>query len=167
MSVAPAWSRFAPVVALLIAVVGCERRPAGDPPAGLEPAYTRDKILDPALETAARAFIAWAGSQAAGDKPVFGPVDILPPAPTLLPYGIGTYQKETRLPAVMITGPGWPSLSREEREAMAAKAFDELSRLLPKSSLRPTVTIQTPQGLELAWINETQPGRTLLHGEVE
>ena len=167
-------SRAWPVIALpLVAVLastGCDRRgiaPAGD----LPPAYTRDKILDPKLAEVARAFTAWAGEQNVRAGAVFGRVEVLPPAPTLLPYGIGTYQKQLRLPAILITGPGWRALAGDDREALAARAFRELSRLLESSAsaaaVQATLTIQTPQGLELCWINELEPGRKLLHGEVE
>lgn len=158
------------IAVLPLASPGCDR-PAAPSARDLPPAYTRDTILDPGLAEAARGFIQWAGRQKAGaaGQPVFGPVNVLPPAPTLLPYGIGTYQKETRLPAILITGPGWSALSLDEREATAARAFQELSRLLQSTDgapkLRPTVTIQTPQGLELGWINDREPGRALLHGE--
>ena len=98
-------------------------------------------------------------------------IEVLPPAPTLLPYGIGTYQKQLRLPAILITGPGWSALAGDDREALAARAFQELSRRLESSAsastVRATVTIQTPQGLELCWINNLEPGRKLLHGEDE
>ena len=167
-------SRASPVITLTVAAVlacsGCDRRaeaPVGD----LPPAYTRDKILDPKLAEVARAFIAWAGEQKVQAGAVFGRVEVLPPAPTLLPYGIGTYQKELRLPAILITGPGWRALTGDDREALAARAFQELSRLLESSAsasiVRSTVTIQTPQGLELCWINDLEPGRKLLHGEDE
>ena len=167
-------SRTWPVIVLFVAAVlastGCERRavtPAGD----LPPAYTRDKILDPKLAEVARAFIAWAAEQKAQGGAVFGKIDVLPPAPTLLPYGVGTYQKQLRLPAILITGPGWRALPGDDREALAARAFRELSRLLESSdstpAVRPTVTVQTPQGLELCWINDLEPGRKLLHGEDE
>jgi hypothetical protein len=163
-----------PIVALAFAAVltstGCDRRvaaPAGD----LPPAYTRDKILDPKLAEVARAFTAWAGEQKMQAAPVFGRVEVLPPAPTLLPYGIGTYQKQPRLPAILVTGPGWHALAPDDREALAGRAFQELSRLLESSAgtsgVRATVTIQTPQGLELCWINDLEPGRKLLHGELE
>jgi len=165
-----AWPAIALAVASLLASSGCDGRavaPAGD----LPPAYTRDKILDPKLAEVARAFTAWAGAQKAQAGSVFGKVEVLPPAPTLLPYGIGTYQKELRLPAILITGPGWRALSGDDREALAARAFQELSRLLESSdsasAVRATVTVQTPQGLELCWINDLQPGRKLLHGEDE
>ena len=165
-------SRAWPVIALSVAAVltstGCERRavaPAGD----LPPAYTRDKILDPKLAEVAQAFIAWAGEQKVQAVAVFGRVEVLPPAPTLLPYGIGTYQKQLRLPAILITGPGWRALAGDDREALAARAFQKLSGLLEssasESAVRATVTIQTPQGLELCWINNLEPGRKLLHGE--
>jgi hypothetical protein len=167
-------SRAWPVIAVTVAAVlmntGCDRRavaPAGD----LPPAYTRDKILDPKLAEAVRAFTAWVGEQKVQAGAVFGKVEVLPPAPTLLPYGIGTYQKQLRLPAILITGSGWRTLSSDDREALAAHAFKELARLLESnagaSAVRATVTIQTPKGLELCWINDLEPGRKLLHGEDE
>ena len=165
-----AWAVIALAVAAALASSGCARRavtPAGE----LPPAYTRDKILDPKLAEVARAFTAWAGEQKVQAGAVFGRVEVLPPAPTLLPYGIGTYQKQLRLPAILITGPGWRALAGDDREALAARAFQELSRLLESSAsasaVRATVTVQTPQGLELCWINGLEPGRKLLHGEDE
>ena len=165
-----AWLVIALPVAAVLANTGCDRRsvaPAGD----LPPAYIRDKILDPKLAEVARAFTAWAGEQKVQAGAVFSRVEVLPPAPTLLPYGIGTYQKQLRLPAILITGPGWRALAGDEHEALAARAFQELSRLLESSAsasaARATLTIQTPQGLELCWINDLAPGRKLLHGEVE
>ena len=164
------WRVIALAVATALASSGCERRsvaPAGELPL----AYTRDKIVDPSLTEVARTFTSWVEEQKVQGGAVFSKVEVLPPAPTLLPYGIGTYQKQQRLPAILITGPGWRSLSRDDREALAARAFQELSRLLESnakaSGVQATVTIQTPQGLELCWINELDPGRKLLHGEDE
>jgi hypothetical protein len=165
-----AWPVIALTVAAVLAAGGCDRRevaPAGD----LPPAYTRDKILDPKLAEVARAFTGWAGEQKVRARAVFSKVEVLPPAPTLLPYGIGTYQKQMRLPAILTTGPGWRDLPGDDREVLAARAFQELSRRLESSAsaapVHATLTIQTPQGLELCWINEMEPGRRLLHGEVE
>jgi hypothetical protein len=164
------WPGIALCGAAVLASTGCDRRavaPAGD----LPPAYTRDKILDPKLAEVVRAFRDWAGEQKVRSVAVFSRVEVLPPAPTLLPYGIGTYQKQLRLPAILTTGPGWRALAGDDREALAARAFQELSRLLESSAstaaVQATLTIQTPQGLELCWINELEPGRKLLHGEVE
>ncbi len=163
-----AWQVIALAVAAVLASTGCERRgiaPAGD----LPPAYTRDKILDPKLAEVARAFTAWAGEQKLQAGALFSRIEVLPPAATLLPYGVGTYQKQLRMPAILITGPGWRALAGADREALTAHAFQELSRLLESSAsasaVRATVTIQTPQGLELCWINDLEPGRKLLHGE--
>jgi hypothetical protein len=157
-------------VVAVLASAGCGRR-AGPTAGNLPPAYTRDKILDPKLAEVARVFTAWAGEQKVQAEAVFDRVEVLPPAPTVLPYGIGTYQKQLRLPAILTTGPGWRALAADDREALAARAFQELSRLLESSAgtpaVRATVTVQTPQGLELCWINDLEPGRKLLHGEDE
>ena len=165
-----AWPVNAVLVAAVLASTGCDRRAAA-PSGDLPPAYTRDKILDPKLAEVARAFTAWAGEQKVQARAVFSRVEVLPPAPTLLPYGIGTYQKQLRLPAILITGPGWRAMAGDDREALAARAFRELSRLLESNTgaaaVHATLTIQTPQGLELCWINELVPGRKLLHGEDE
>jgi hypothetical protein len=155
-------------LSLALASAGCGRR-AVAPANNLPPAYTRDKILDPKLAEVARRFTAWVESQKVQAGAVFSRVEVLPPAPTLLPYGIGTYQKQMRLPAILITGPGWHALKGDEREALASRAFEELSRQLQSFSSTPTVgatvTIQTSQGLELGWINALDPERKLLHGE--
>jgi hypothetical protein len=120
---------------------------------------------------AARKFTSWVEQQQANNTQVFERIEVLPPVPTLQPYGVGTYQKAPRLPVVLTTGSVWPTLSADRREALTAAAFNELSaRLLEAKTdppLRPTVTIQTRDGLELAWVNELSPGRRLLHGDGE
>ena len=165
-----AWHVIALPIAVMLASSGCDRRavaPVGD----LPPAYTRDRIVDPNLAEVAKAFTVWAEEQKVRVGSVFEKVEVLPPAPTLLPYGIGTYQKQLRLPVILITGPGWRAMTDDDREALAARAFQELSRRLEAkastAAVRATVTIQTPQGLELAWINDLEPGRKLLHGRIE
>jgi hypothetical protein len=69
----------------------------------LPPAYPRTQILDPKLAEVARSFAAWAGEQKVGEQPLFGRVEVLPPVETLLPYGIGTYQKEPRLQGMALS----------------------------------------------------------------
>lgn len=160
------WVRIAS--AALTGAAGC--RPAAPPPtADLPPAYPRATITDPKVAEAARGFTEWANRQQVGGKPVFGRVEVLPPVPTLQPYGVGTYQKAPRLPAVLTTGPGWAALPTDRREAVTAAAFADLSDRLAGARaeplLRPTLTVQTPEGLELAWVNEIPPGRRLLHGD--
>lgn len=137
----------------------------------LPPAYPRATIANPKTAEAARGFTTWVDQQKNDDKPVFGKIEVLPPVPTLEPYGIGTYQKFPRLPVLLTTGPGWDGLPADRREEIAAEAFRDLSGRLDEvrvePRLRPTVTIQTPNGLELAWINDIVPGRRLLHGDGE
>jgi hypothetical protein len=157
-------TRLVAVLGLGVAA-GC--RPTAPPPAAadLPPAYPRATITDPKVAAAAKAFTAWAADQQANGQQVFARVEVLPPVPTLLPYGIGTYQKEPRLPAVLTTGPGWDALPADRREATAAASFTDLANRLTAANLKPTVTVQTREGLELAWINELPPGRKLLHGD--
>ena len=137
-------------LALVLASSGCGRR-AVAPADNLPPAYTRDKILDPKLAEVARLFTAWVESQKIQAGAVFSRVEVLPPAPTLLPYGIGTYQKQMRLPAILITGPGWHALSGDEREALASRAFEELSRQLQAVSSTPTVGRRSPSRRRKDW----------------
>ena len=67
------WPHLRLLAAILLASVGCGRS-AGPTPddmnsGGMPPAYARDKILDPKLAEAARAFTAWlqqVGGTAAG-----------------------------------------------------------------------------------------------------
>jgi hypothetical protein len=162
------WVRIA--FAALTGAAGC--RPAAPPAAAdLPPAYERATITDPKVAEVARGFTTWAGQQQAGGQPMFGRVEVLPPASTLQPYGIGTYEKKPRLPAILTTGSGWAALPADRREAAVAAAFTELSDRLAgiktEPPLRPTLTVQTPQGLELAWVNDVVPGRRLLHGDGE
>jgi hypothetical protein len=145
----PRWRCLPLLAASLLAGLGCGSSPAPTSDAGapspaainLPPAYTRDLILDPRLVAIARTFTAWAEEQKSGDQPVFGRVEILPPAPTLLPYGIGTYQKETRLPVILITGAGWSALTPEAREELASHAFREISARLAAESKAPKVLL--------------------------
>ena len=157
----------------LVLAAGC--RPSSTAsvpaPADLPPAYQRSTITDPKVAAAARGFTDWADQQQANGKPVFERVEVLPPIPTLLPYGIGTYQKVPRLPVVLTTGPGWTNLTADRREAMTAAAFTDLGERLEAARttppIKPTVTIQTQDGLCLAWVNDIPPGRKLLHGDGE
>jgi len=157
---------------LFVGSLGC--RPTTPPPipnADLPPVYPRSTITNPKVAEVASGFTKWIGEQLIETKPVFGRVEVLPPVPTLEPYGVGTYQKVPRLPVVLTTGPGWATLPADRREEVTATIFTTLSDRLAEARieppLRPTVTIQTPEGLELAWVNNLTPGRRLLHGDGE
>ena len=149
--------------------------PGCDPPrppakAGLPPAYTSNQITDPALRKVVEETRGWAARQVGdGGKPLYERIEILPPVPVVQPYGVGVFQQEVRLPVIYTTGPGWAGLKPEAKEAAVADAFREISsHLRPlnrEPALQPTLTIQTPQGMELAWINRLDPGRKNLHGD--
>lgn len=139
---------------------------------GLPQAYPRSQINDPRLHQFAQEFKTWAlqrGTGGANPGPLFSRVEVLPPTQTVLPYGVGAYQQEARLPAILTIGPGWASLNAEEKEAVAAQAYRKLSQGLEALKLdpplRPTLTIQTPSGLELAWMNDVIEGRRNIHGD--
>lgn len=147
-----------------LVLAGCGS-PASPPSADLPPAYPRSQINDPRLAEAARGFTAWARAQTSDGKPLYERVEMLPPVDTLLPYGMGAFQKSPRLPAILTTGSAWATLKEEAREEAVKLAFRELTSRLAESPVKATLTVQTPQGLELAWVNEVIPGQKLLHGE--
>jgi hypothetical protein len=155
---------------LWLAAVGCQRTPTGPAEQGLPPAYLRNQILDPELRKAKEEIQTWTLQQVgSGGQPLYSRVEVLPPAQTVQPYGVGALQQETRLPVILITGPGWSGLHPTEKEAKAGQAFAELSQrlqtLVHQPPLRPTLTIQTPEGMELAWINHLNPSGKNLHGD--
>jgi hypothetical protein len=163
------------VALVLVAVAGCSRPPAeqvaGQDPKDLPPAYPQNQITEPRLLEVADGFKAWALAQRAGkpEQPLYQRVEVLPPAQTVQPYGVGAYQQEPRLPVILTTGPGWNELRPADREERAAAAFKEitarLAALKREPALQPTLTIQTPQGLELGWINHLDPSGKNLHGD--
>jgi hypothetical protein len=168
-----AWSGCSPSTMLLDTQVLPEPQPpAGARAQGLPQAYPRSHINDPRLRTLAQEFETWTLQQrsaGANPAPLFLRVEVQPPTRTVLPYGVGAYQQELRLPAILTIGPGWASLKPDEREAAAAQAFRKLSldleALKLDPPLRPTLTIQTASGLVLGWINDLVQGRKNIHGE--
>lgn len=151
-----------------LSLVGCEKPPA--PKGELPPAYTSNRITDPALGDVSDEIRAWAVKRTgAGGKPLYEKVEVLPPAPVVQPYGVGVFQQEIRLPVILTTGPGWSGLKAAEKEdavAAAFREFDERLRVVKhEPPLRPTLTVQTPEGLELSWINHLDPTEKNVHGD--
>jgi hypothetical protein len=151
--------------------------PEPKPPArgdGLPQAYPRSQINDPRLRALTEEYRTWVlQRRSAGPNPVplFSRLEVLPPVLTVLPYGVGAYEQEPRLPVIVTTGPGWTAQEPEAKEAIAAGLFGELSQRLAalalQPPLRPSLTIQTASGLELSWINDLVPGRRNVHGDEE
>lgn len=141
---------------------------------GLPQAYPRSQINDPRLSSLADEFQGWILRQRTNGSDsmlLFSKVEVLPTTQTVLPYGVGSYEQEPRLPVILTTGPGWSIETMDSREAIVAQVFADLSRRLAglelKAPLRPTLTIQTSSGLELGWMNDLVPGRKNLHGDEE
>jgi hypothetical protein len=156
------------LVALALAA-GCRAR-HGEPGGDLPPAYVFDRINDEGIARAVEGLRSWGEEQAGGDRQaLYQKVEILPPTPTVQPYGVGVYQQEERLPVILTTGPGWSNLSAAEKEARVADAFREAARRLGELDreppLLPTLTVQTPQGFELAWVNRLDPDKKNVHGD--
>jgi hypothetical protein len=84
-------------------------------------------------------------------------------------YVVGLYQQEPRLSVILTTGPDWSGLRPAEKETKVAQAFREFSTLLGRlkrePALRPTLLVQTPQGMELAWINHLDPTGKNVNGD--
>lgn len=160
-----------PLALTLLAVLmaGCRRQP--DAAARqLPPAYPRNQINDPALRDLAADLHKWSAQQVGSEqRPLYSRSEILPPVPTVQPYGVGVFQQERRLPVILTIGPGWHDLKAADKEARVREAFEEISRRLhslpPPANLQPTLSVQTPQGMELAWINHLDPSGKNLHGD--
>jgi hypothetical protein len=153
-----------------LAVPGCQRPAPPPQPQTLLPAYTSNQIVDPGLRKIAEEIQTWADQQVgAGRLPLYSHVEVLAPVQTVQPYGVGAFQQELRLPVILRTGPGWAGLPPEEKEAKVAQAFtrfaEQLQALKRESPLRPTLTVQTPQGMELAWVNHLDPSGKNVHGD--
>jgi hypothetical protein len=148
---------------------------APPPPGGAPavPVESRTAITDPKLKAVVEGWHDWVLQQkpAPAGPPLFSRAEILPVTVTTLPYGVGAYQQQPRLPVILTTGPGWSALKSEQKEEQTARAYRELEDRLRKAGLalecRPTLTLQTPQGLLLAWVNEVSDVRKLIHGDTD
>lgn len=159
---------IATLAASCLALPACE--PAVHTEGKLPPAYTSNQITDPAIVRAAGEITTWAAEQKGAEgKALYGKVEVLAPVPIVQPYGVGIFQEELRLPVIFTTGPGWAGLEHEKKEAAVATAFNHLSDVLRaldhKPELPPTLTVQSPQGIELAWINRLDPSGKNVHGD--
>lgn len=148
---------------------GCD--PPRPPAKGeLPPAYTSNQITDSTLQKIVDEHRAWGLKQlGTGDKPLYSKIEILRPVPIVQPYGVGVFQQEERLPVIYTTGLGWGGLKPKAKEEAVANVFREiearLKTLKHDPPLLPTLTLQTPQGMELSWINRLEPGRKNIHGD--
>lgn len=143
----------------------------------MPPAYVSNQITDPALQEAAEDIKSWASQRVGHDKkPLYSRVEVLPPVPIVQPYGVGVFQQEMRLSVILTTGPGWAGaklglkdVSPGYKEAAVVEAFHYITKRLEslehKPTLKATLTIQTPEGMELTWINHLEANGKYVHGD--
>jgi hypothetical protein len=157
---------------LLIGASGCEGSSA--PPPGhdwQEAAEGPRSITDPKLRVVAEEWRTRVLQQAetAGQQPLFSRAELLPVTMSALPYGVGVYQQQPRLPVILTTGPGWPALDAEQKEKQIALVYKDLSDHLQTTGFgegcRPALTLQTPRGMLLAWINQVPTTGKRIHGD--
>ena len=157
---------------LILGLIGCgmpqtEKIPPM-PDGILSPAYPKSDITDPALVDASKQIHSFVNARksASGDS-LFSKTEILAPAKIVLPSGVGVFQQELRLPVILTTNKGWRTLKQEEKELEVKSAFQQMLTILQKmkTPLKPSLTIQTPQGLEISWINELNGSSKLVFGD--
>lgn len=152
---------------------GCSRPPQRQPIAqadSLPPAYPRTSITDPTTVQGVKALEAAVNSMKGSDgQPLYAGLEILPPTRTVLPYGVGRYQQQTRLPVILTTGPAWAKLDTTRREALVRQTHQECLQALERSAckLPLTLTVQEPRGWQVAWLNEPEPGRSIFVGDAD
>jgi hypothetical protein len=165
---------FLPVALVCIGLLsGCARPAQRQPVAqaeSLPPAYPRTSITDPATQQGVKALEAAVNAMKGSDgQPLYAGVEILPPTRTVLPYGVGRYQQQTRLPVILTTGPVWAKLDTTRREALVRQTHQECLQALERSAckLPLTLTVQEPRGWQVAWLNDPEPGRSTFVGDAD
>ena len=157
---------------LILGLIGCgmpqvEKIPPM-PEGNLSPAYPRSDITDPALVDASKQIQTYIKEQksALWDS-LFSKTEILAPAKIVLPYGVGVFQQELRMPVILTTGTGWKSMKQAEKETVVKAAYQQMLNILQKmkTPLKPSLTVQTPQGLEISWINDLNGSSKFVFGD--
>ena len=156
---------------LALGLCGCSRpepvQPRG-PVGDLPPAYPRSAITDPATVRAIQVLEAMVARLQDPDKqPLYSAVEIMPPTRTVLPYGVGRYEQQVRLPVILTTGMGWGKLDSTARETQVRKIHADCLAVLQREGckLPLTLTVQEPRGWQVAWLNDANPGKTIFVGD--
>ncbi|MSR29927.1 MAG: hypothetical protein EXR99_00335 [Gemmataceae bacterium] len=157
---------------MLAVIAGCDWQPRGKIPqvplVEIQTPFLRAGTMEADLKEACKSIQVEMEARKNGDgKPLFGKVEILAPASIVLPYGVGVFQQEIRVPIILTTAEGWISLSLMEKEKEVAWAFTDSMATLQKCAhaKKPSLTLQTPRGLEISWVNDIQKGQKLVFGD--
>lgn len=150
-------------------LTGCSQpaaEPVGQAVENLPPAYPRNVITDPATIRAAKALETTIREQKSDGLALFSVVEIVPPTRTVLPYGVGRYEQQIRLPVILTTGPAWTKLDGPAREKVVRKAQTDCLAVLAREGckLPLTLTVQEPSGWQVSWLNEPSAGQPIFVG---
>jgi len=134
-----------------------------------EPVYPRSAISNPGVLRVAGLIrdLALRERTTAGAE-LFSACDILPPAKSVLPYGVGQYEQQLRLPVILTTSPAWDKVSAESRRVALAgfrEAAERFTADVPELK-GATITVVNSRGWQIAWLNGTaHDGRMFLGDE--
>lgn len=134
-----------------------------------EPVYPRSAISDPGILRAAGLIRDLALRERTADgAELYSACDILPPAKSVLPYGVGQYEQQLRLPVILTTSAAWEKLNGESRREKLAGLREAAERFTSEvAGLKgPTITVVNPRGWQVAWLNgPPSEGRMFLGDE--
>jgi len=157
---------------LIILSTGCSRptKPL-DPLAAdtiMAPAYPRSTMGDAPTERVATELATLTKNrQTPAGEILFDRCDVLPPVRSILPYGAGQYEQQTRLPIILTTAPGWEKLDAVARQTELRALFVAISQSTQSlgSVSGPILTVVNPRGWQVAWMNDAGTGRPLFVGD--
>lgn len=134
-----------------------------------EPVYPRSAISDPGILKVAGLIRDLALRKRTADgAELFSGCDILPPAKSVLPYGVGQYEQQLRLPVILTTSAAWEKLNAESRRTALTglrEAAERFASDVPGLN-GPTITVVNSRGWQVAWLNGPVPdGRMFLGDE--
>jgi len=157
---------------LLIIATGCGPAPKQMAPlaadATMAPAYPRSTMGDEATARVAAELTALAKNrQTPTGEILFDRCDVLPPVRSILPYGAGQYEQQTRLPIILTTASGWNKLDSAARQIELRTLFVAITQSTQglASVGGPTLTVVNPRGWQVAWMNDAGTGRPLFVGD--
>ena len=134
-----------------------------------EPVYPRSAISNPAILRVAGLIRELALRERTADgAELFSSCEILPPARSVLPYGVGQYEQQLRLPVILTTSPAWEKMPAESRRIALAgfREVAERSTANVPELKGPTITVVNSKGWQIAWLNGVaHDGRMFLGDE--
>jgi hypothetical protein len=149
---------------------GCMRQvPAVKPAeASAEPVYPRSTISDPETKrVAAIVRNLFLERQTRKGEKLFSSCDILPPARSVLPYGVGQYEQQLRLPIIVTTATAWDRLDGPGRRSILADLHESSIRYIAEvPALKgPSITVVNSKGWQVAWLTSLSTADGMFLGD--